>query len=182
MNRTKEKLQKEIILVDENNQIVGYSEKREAHEKGLLHRAFSIFVMNENEELMLQQRALHKYHSAGLWANTCCSHPLKGEETENTIHERLQFEMGFDCDLQPLFKFIYRAEFENDLTEHELDQVYLGSFEGSPNPNPEEVMDWKWMNMETLKSELEENPDDYVYWLKAAFDAFYDACLRPENP
>ena len=163
---------KEIILVNKNDEVIGYSEKLEAHEKGLLHRAFSIFVMNEKQELLLQRRAMHKYHSAGLWANTCCSHPLKGEQTEQTVHKRLQFELGFDCPLEPMFKFIYRAEFANGLTEHELDQVYLGNYAKSPNPNPEEVMDWKWMHIETLQTELKNNPDEYVYWLKAVFDKF----------
>ena len=163
----------ELILVDEENNIKGYGEKLEVHKKGLLHRAFSIFVVNENGELMLQKRAIEKYHSGGLWANTCCSHPLKEEEREDTIHKKLVQEMGFDCDLEPLFKFIYRAELDNNMIEYELDQVYIGFYEDDPKPNPEEVCEWKWMNIEMLKNDMQRSPEIYVYWLKAAFDEFY---------
>ncbi|GAG75943.1 unnamed protein product [marine sediment metagenome] len=162
-----------LILVDENNNITGYEKKLKVHQEGYLHRAFSIFVVNARGELMLQRRANHKYHSGGLWANTCCSHPLKGEETENTIHDRLMEEMGFDCDLEPIFKFIYRAELDNNLVEYELDQVYIGYYEPDPIPNPDEVGDWKWIDIEFLKKDLKESPSEYVYWLKAAFDEFY---------
>ncbi len=162
-----------LILVDEQNNITGYEKKLKVHQDGLLHRAFSIFVVNKEGQLMLQKRAIEKYHSGGLWANTCCSHPLKGENTETTIHERLVEEMGFDCDLQPLFKFTYRAELDNDLVEYELDQVYIGEYEMDPVPNPAEVGDWKWINIEFLKEDLENAPDEYVYWLKAAFPEFY---------
>ena len=162
-----------LILVDEQNNITGYEKKLKVHQDGLLHRAFSIFVVNKDGQLMLQKRAIEKYHSGGLWANTCCSHPLKGENTEATIHERLMHEMGFDCDLQTLFKFIYRAELDNDLVEYELDQVYIGYYELDPVPNPSEVGDWKWIDIEFLKEDLEKSPDQYVYWLKAAFSEFY---------
>lgn len=162
-----------LILVDEENNITGYEKKLKVHQDGLLHRAFSIFVVNKKGQTMLQKRAIEKYHSGGLWANTCCSHPLKGEETETTIHERLVEEMGFDCDLQALFKFTYRAELDNDLVEYELDQVYIGAYEMDPVPNPAEVCDWKWIDIEFLKEDLENSPDDYVYWLKAAFPEFY---------
>ncbi len=162
-----------LILVDEKDNIIGYGEKMQVHREGHLHRAFSIFVVNKKGELMIQRRAFEKYHSGGLWANTCCSHPLKGEEKGDTIHWRLIEEMGFDCPLTPLFSFIYRAEFENGLTEHELDQVYLGFYEGSPQPNPEEVCDWKWIDIEELKEDIRLSPDAYVYWIKAAFDEFY---------
>jgi isopentenyl-diphosphate Delta-isomerase len=162
-----------LILVDENNNITGYEEKLKVHQTGRLHRAFSLFVVNTKGQLMLQRRANDKYHSGGLWANTCCSHPLKGEDPEKTIHIKLKQEMGFDCELKPLFKFIYRVEFDNGLTEYELDQVYLGFHEESPNPNPEEVGDWKWMDIETLKEDIASSPEKYVYWLKAAFNEFY---------
>jgi isopentenyl-diphosphate delta-isomerase len=162
-----------LILVDEHNNITGYEKKLKVHQDGLLHRAFSIFVVNKEGELMLQKRAIEKYHSGGLWANTCCSHPLKGENTEDTIHERLVEEMGFDCDLQTLFKFTYRAELDNDLVEYELDQVYIGHYEMDPVPNHAEVCDWKWIDIEFLKEDLENSPDKYVYWLKAAFPEFY---------
>jgi len=162
-----------LILVDEHNNITGYEKKLKVHQDGLLHRAFSIFVVNQEGQLMLQKRAIEKYHSGGLWANTCCSHPLKGENTEYTIHERLVEEMGFDCGLHALFKFIYRAKLDNDLVEYELDQVYIGNYEMDPVPNPAEVCDWKWIDIEFLKEDLEKSPDKYVYWLKAAFAEFY---------
>jgi isopentenyl-diphosphate delta-isomerase len=162
-----------LILVDEQNNITGYEKKLKVHQDGLLHRAFSIFVMNKKGQLMLQKRAIEKYHSGGLWANTCCSHPLKGQNTETTIHERLVEEMGFDCDLQSLFKFTYRAELDNELVEYELDQVYIGHYEIDPVPNPAEVCDWKWIDIEFLKDDLTNSPDEYVYWLKAAFSEFY---------
>jgi isopentenyl-diphosphate delta-isomerase len=162
-----------LILVDEQNNITGYEKKLKVHQDGLLHRAFSIFVVNKKGELMLQKRAIEKYHSGGLWANTCCSHPLKGQNTETTIHERLVEEMGFDCDLQSLFKFTYRAELDNELVEYELDQVYIGHYEIDPVPNPAEVCDWKWIDIEFLKDDLTNSPDEYVYWLKAAFSEFY---------
>jgi isopentenyl-diphosphate delta-isomerase len=166
-------MEQELILVDEDNNIIGYGKKLEVHQKGFLHRAFSIFVVNNKGQLMLQKRAVEKYHSGGLWANTCCSHPLKGEEREDTIHKKLVQEMGFDCDLKPLFKFIYRAELDNDMIEYELDQVYIGSYEKNPIPNPEEVCEWKWMDIELLKKNLEQSPKIYAYWLKAAFAEFY---------
>jgi isopentenyl-diphosphate delta-isomerase len=162
-----------LILVDEKDNITGYGEKLKVHQEGHLHRAFSLFVVNKSGQLMLQRRALDKYHSGGLWANTCCSHPLKGEDREETIHRRLKDEMGFDCELKPLFNFIYRAEFENGLTEYELDQVYIGFYESEANPNPGEVCEWKWMDIEELKNDLKNTPDKYVYWLKAAFNEFY---------
>lgn len=167
------KMDQKLILVDEQNNITGYGEKMEVHQQGHLHRAFSIFVVNAEDQLMLQKRALEKYHSGGLWANTCCSHPLKGEDREDTIHKRLKNEMGFDCDLKPFFQFIYRAELDNDLIEYELDQVYIGYYDNSPVPNPDEVCDWKWMDIEKLKVDLEQSPESYVYWLKAAFNEFY---------
>ena len=162
-----------LILVDKDNNVKGYERKLKVHQEGHLHRAFSIFVVNNSGELMLQKRAAHKYHSGGLWANTCCSHPLKGEDPENTVHNRLMEEMGFDCVLEPIFEFIYRAELDNDLVEYELDQVYIGRYELEPKPNPLEVGDWKWVDIDFLKRDLIKSPNEYVYWLKAAFDQFY---------
>lgn len=166
-------MEQQLILVDERDQVVGYGEKMEVHKKAQLHQAFSIFVMNKNNELLLQMRALSKYHSGALWANTCCSHPVKDEEQSVTVHRRLKEEMGFSCELKPLFSFIYKAQLDKGLTEHEFDHVYTGNYEGSPDPNPEEVGDWKWMNIENLKHDLEKNPQDYVYWIKPAFEKFY---------
>ena len=124
---------------------------------------------------MLQRRALSKYHSGGLWANTCCSHPLRGEILEEAIHSRLLHEMGFDCELYKLFHFIYHVELDNGLIEYELDNVYLGFYEGMPKLHPDEVAEWKWMNIDELKHDLAKNPDSYVYWLKEAFEQFQQA-------
>ena len=166
-------MNQQLILVNENDEEIGFGEKLPVHQNAQLHRAFSIFVLNERDQLLLQRRAYHKYHSGGLWANTCCSHPIRGEKQEDTIHRRLQEEMGFDCELQHMFHFIYRAELDNDLTEYEYDHVYLGRFDGTPIPNPEEVVAWKWMNLHHIRSDIQENPDAYTYWIRQAFDQFY---------
>ena len=166
-----------VILVDENDQEIGKMEKQEAHEKGLLHRAFSVFVFNENKELLLQQRALTKYHSAGLWTNTCCSHPRIGETIEQAAHRRLMEEMGFDCDLSTKTSFIYKAAFENGLTEHEFDHVLVGSFNGEININPTEVKNFKWINLEELQIDLLQNNQNYTAWFKIIFDNFQKSLL-----
>ncbi len=166
-----------VILVDENDQEIGTMEKQEAHEKGLLHRAFSVFVFNENKELLLQQRALTKYHSAGLWTNTCCSHPRIGETIEQAAHRRLMEEMGFDCELSTKTSFIYKAAFENGLTEHEFDHVLVGSFNGEINFNPTEVKKFKWINLEELQIDLLQNNQNYTAWFKIIFDNFKKSLL-----
>ena len=166
-----------VILVDENDQEIGIMEKQEAHEKGLLHRAFSVFVFNENKELLLQQRALTKYHSAGLWTNTCCSHPRIGETIEQAAHRRLMEEMGFDCELSTKTSFIYKAAFENGLTEHEFDHVLVGSFNGEINFNPTEVKNFKWINLEELQIDLLQNNQNYTAWFKIIFDNFKKSLL-----
>jgi len=161
-----------VILVDENDQEIGSMEKQEAHEKGLLHRAFSVFVFNENKELLLQQRALTKYHSAGLWTNTCCSHPRIGETIEQAAHRRLTEEMGFDCELITKTSFIYKTAFENGLTEHEFDHVLVGNFNGEISFNPTEVKNFKWINLEELQIDLLQNNQNYTAWFKIIFDNF----------
>ena len=158
----------EIILVDREGRQTGTGEKMEVHRKGELHRAFSIFVFNSKGELLLQRRAGNKYHSGGLWANTCCSHPRAGEKLEDAVHRRLKEEMGFDCSLKELFSFIYRVDFGNGLTENEFDHVFFGRFDGKPDPDPEEVGDWKWIYLEELKNDGKESPGEYTYWLRAA--------------
>lgn len=145
------------------------------HRQGLLHRAFSIFVLNDRGELLLQQRAWHKYHSGGLWTNTCCSHPRPQEPTLSAGHRRLQEEMGFDCALQPLFNFIYRAELDHDLIEHEYDHVLIGFYNDSPTPNPDEVCAWRWVDMGELSIDLGKNPHHYTYWLNSCFGQFQQA-------
>lgn len=155
-----------VVLVDSEDNPIGTMEKMEAHEKGLLHRAFSVFVFNSNQELMLQRRALTKYHSGGLWTNTCCSHPREGETTMDAAHRRLVEEMGFDCELSKAFHFIYKAELDNDLTEHELDHVFIGTFEGEVNLNPEEVHEYKYIAIDALLADVSANPANYTEWFK----------------
>ena len=166
--------EEKVILVNSNDEPIGLMPKMEAHEKALLHRAFSVFVINSNNELMLQQRALQKYHSPGLWSNTCCSHQRDGEENIEAGLRRLQEEMGFETPLEYLFNFIYKAPFDNGLTEHELDHVMLGRYEGDPSINPEEVASWKWMDIDLIHSDLINNPADYTVWFAIIFDRFYN--------
>ena len=161
-----------VILVDENDNETGTEEKLAAHKAGRLHRAFSIFVFNSRGEMLLQRRALDKYHTAGLWSNTCCSHPRPGEPIEEAVHRKLIQEMGFDCTLSRKFSFIYKVKFVDGLWEHEFDHVFVGIFNGKPVPNREEVMQWKWVKVADLKKDMEKNPDNYTPWLKIAIDMF----------
>ncbi|RUA12024.1 MAG: isopentenyl-diphosphate delta-isomerase [Flavobacteriia bacterium] len=148
--------------------------KMEAHEKALLHRAFSVFVFNEQEELLLQQRAKEKYHSPELWTNTCCSHQRAGESNTEAGKRRLKEEMGFDCELEEVFSFIYKAPFDNGLTEHELDHVMIGYYNENPEINPEEVSNFKWMKLEEVKTDMEKHPEKYTEWFKIIFKESYD--------
>ena len=159
-------MQEQVILVDPMDREIGTEEKLKAHREAKLHRAFSIFIFNAVGELLLQKRAETKYHSGGLWTNTCCSHPRPDEKLHCAARRRLNEEMGFDCELTELFSFIYYAELENNLSEHELDHVFVGCYDGQPSPNPDEVDDWKWMEIEKLKWDVEENPEHYTYWFK----------------
>jgi isopentenyl-diphosphate Delta-isomerase len=155
-----------VILVTADDKPIGTMEKIEAHKKGILHRAFSVLLFNSKGELLLQQRAKHKYHSAGLWTNTCCSHPLPGEEVENAARRRLMEEMGIDTRPTFAYKFIYRAQLENDLLEHELDHVFFGTFDGEPQINPNEVAAWKYVDIASLKADVQLHPENYTYWFK----------------
>lgn len=155
-----------VVLVDANNNEIGIMEKQEAHEKALLHRAFSVFVFNSVGELMLQQRALDKYHSSGLWTNTCCSHPRAGETTLDAAHRRLSEEMGFDCELTERFSFVYQTPFDNGLSEHELDFVYTGTFDETPLINPSEVTSYRWITLENLIREVHEHPERFTSWFQ----------------
>lgn len=159
-----------VVLVDENDNEIGIEEKMKAHEDAKLHRAFSIFIFNSDDEMLLQQRACDKYHSGCLWTNATCSHPRPGEKVEQAAHRRLQEEMGFDTELKKAFQFIYKAEFDHGLTEHELDHVFIGKFDGSINLNPDEADDFKWIDLETLKSDIKVNSENYTVWFKIAFD------------
>lgn len=165
--------EEKVILVNEKDEQIGLMEKIEAHEKALLHRAFSVFVFNDNKELMIQQRAFSKYHSPGLWTNTCCSHQREGETNVEAGRRRLMEEMGFTTDLQDTISFIYKAPFDNGLTEHEYDHILVGSFNAEPDPNPDEVAAWKWVSLEDLKKDMKLNPHIYTEWFKIIFDKYY---------
>ncbi|MBF8151094.1 isopentenyl-diphosphate Delta-isomerase [Winogradskyella sp. F6397] len=166
--------EEQVILVDENDNKIGLMPKMEAHEKALLHRAFSVFVFNDKNELMLQQRALHKYHTPGLWTNTCCSHQRDGESNLEAGKRRLQEEMGFVTDLEEKTSFVYKAPFDNGLTEHEYDHIMVGYYNAAPNINPDEVASWKWMSLEAVKTDIAENPQIYTAWFKIIFEKFYE--------
>ncbi|MBU3823038.1 isopentenyl-diphosphate Delta-isomerase [Flavobacteriaceae bacterium XHP0103] len=165
--------EEQVILVNEKDEQIGLMPKMEAHEKALLHRAFSVFVFNENNELMIQQRAAHKYHSPLLWTNTCCSHQREGESNIEAGKRRLQEEMGFTTDLQESISFIYKAPFDNGLTEHEFDHILIGYYNEEPDINPEEVASWKWMSLEAVKADISELPNLYTEWFKIIFEKFY---------
>ena len=162
-----------VILVNENDEQIGTMEKIEAHEKALLHRAFSVFVFNENNELLLQQRALEKYHSPGLWTNTCCSHQRVGETNIEAGMRRLEEELGFTTNLKDSISFIYKAPFDNGLTEHEFDHILIGNYNEDPKPNPEEVAEFKWMKLEDVQKDMAKNPEIYTEWFKIIFDKYY---------
>ena len=165
-------MEEQVILVDEKDNPIGLMGKMEAHEKAILHRAFSVFIFNEKGELLLQQRAASKYHSPLLWTNTCCSHQRDGETNIGAGRRRLQEEMGFDTEVKELFSFIYKAPFDNGLTEHELDHVLLGAYQGEPQINPDEVAEWKWMPMEDLKRDLFDHPEHYTVWFRIIFEKY----------
>lgn len=170
--------EEQVILVNTNNEQIGTMPKMEAHEKALLHRAFSVFITNDSGEIMLQQRAASKYHSPLLWTNTCCSHQRVGESNIKAGKRRLQEEMGFQAELKELFSFIYKAPFDNGLTEHEYDHVMLGTFNDEPNINPNEVEAWKWMSPEHVKEDIANNPSDYTVWFKIIFEKFYQHLFK----
>ena len=168
----------QVILVNKFDEEIGLEEKLKAHQEGKLHRAFSIFVLNSKGELLLQQRAGTKYHSRLLWANTCCSHPRPGEHLEYAVHRRLKEEMGFDCALKEAFSFIYEAELDRDLIEHEYDHVFVGIFDGVPKENKEEVNAWKWMTIDDLILDMNKSPSSYVYWLKTSIERVHSYILK----
>ena len=162
-----------VVLVDSNDNQIGLMPKMEAHKKGVLHRAFSVFVFNDKNELLLQQRAVDKYHSPLLWTNTCCSHQRNNETSLKAGIRRLEEEMGFVCDLKEVFTFIYKAPFDNGLTEHELDHVLIGRFNATPKINKEEVASFKWMTLEDVKFDIENQPDKYTVWFQIIFEESY---------
>ena len=159
----------EVILVNELDEPLGSMDKMEAHRKGVLHRAFSVFIFNKRGEMLLQQRALNKYHSGGLWTNACCSHPGPGETTCSAAVRRLQEEMGFTAPLEEIFTFTYKAAFENGLTEYEFDHVFVSIYEGLIVPDPDEVSDFCYKNLEAIQTSLTSHPDKYTAWFHIAF-------------
>jgi isopentenyl-diphosphate delta-isomerase len=158
-----------VILVDEDDAPIGESEKMEAHQLGLMHRAFSVFIFNKAGEMLLQQRALVKYHSGGLWTNACCSHPRPGETTEHAAQRRLFEELGFTTEVQKVFEFTYHARFDNGLIENEYDHVYTSVYEGPINPVPSEVMNIAWRSLQWIAEDLAMNPRSYTAWFHIAF-------------
>ena len=159
----------EVILVNEHDEAVGTMEKMAAHEQGILHRAFSIFIFDKEGKMLLQQRSLKKYHSPGLWSNTCCSHPAPGETTLHAAERRLYEEMGFKTRLEKKFDFVYRAEFSNGLTEHEFDHVYTGIYEGVISFDPEEVEAYTYKFLPEIRHLLKTQPESFTEWFKIAF-------------
>lgn len=178
--------EEEVVLVNENDEAIGVEEKITAHLTGALHRAFSVFVFNSSRELLLQRRTSTKYHSRGLWSNTCCGHPRPGETIEQAARRRLGEEMGFASLLTRLFDFVYRAELEDGLIEHEYDHVLIGHFDGVPRPNCNEVAEWRWIDLATLRMDIAEHPQDYTYWFRKSLDEYHAvfepiACLPAMN-
>ncbi|MEY3398352.1 MAG: hypothetical protein RL220_946 [Bacteroidota bacterium] len=166
--------QNQVVLVNDSDEELGVMDKLAAHEEGVLHRAFSVFVFNRRGELLIHQRALDKYHSGGLWTNTCCSHPGPGERVKNAAQRRLLEEMGFTTPLVKAFDFVYRAEFGNGLIEHEFDHVFIGHADVDPNPVPEEVADWKYVSRRNLKLWMEQSPEDFTAWFRLSVDYVYE--------
>ena len=167
-------MEEQVILVDQQDNPRGLMPKMEAHEKAELHRAFSVFIFNDKNELMLQQRAKHKYHSPLLWTNTCCSHQRDGESNVQAGKRRLFEEMGFVTDIKEVFSFIYKAPFDNGLTEHELDHVMVGYYNEDPIINRDEVEAFKWMTLDDVKTDIENRPELYTAWFKIIFEKSFD--------
>ena len=163
-----------VILVNKSDKKIGLMPKIEAHEKGFLHRAFSVFIFNNKRQLLLQKRNSNKYHSPGLWTNTCCSHQRDGESNINAGIRRLQDEMGFKTDLKEIGSFIYKVKFDNGLIEHELDYILVGEYENDVEPNPQEVDDWKWIGLEEINNDIKTNPEEYTEWFKIIMDNHYN--------
>ena len=159
-----------IIAVDKFDKEIGSIEKMEAHYKGILHRAFSILVFNSNNQLLLQKRSIKKYHSPGLWTNTCCSHPRYGENLQDAIYRRLKEEMGFTCELKEVFSFVYKVELEDNLFENEYDHVFFGIYDGEIVINKDEVDDFKWVDINEVKADIVNKPELYTYWFKCLFN------------
>ncbi|MFV0529942.1 MAG: isopentenyl-diphosphate Delta-isomerase [Flavobacteriales bacterium] len=165
-------MQEYVVLVNEKDEPLGLMEKQEAHINGVLHRAFSVFIFNKKNEMLLQQRAANKYHSPLLWTNTCCSHPRENETYLEGAKRRLKEEMGIFCELEEAFNFIYKAPVGQGLIEHELDRVFIGYYNDTPLPNPQEVARFKWLTIEEVQQEIQRHPKNYTEWFKIIFDEY----------
>jgi isopentenyl-diphosphate Delta-isomerase len=163
-----------VVLVDTADNEVGTAPKLQAHRTGDLHRAISVFVFDAVGRMLLQRRAEGKYHSGGLWSNTCCSHPRPGEPVAAAARRRLREEMGMDCELEPAFTFVYRADLDGGLTEHELDHVFVGTTDDSPEPDPDEVSGWRWAEPAEIAREMESDPERFTAWFPIAFRALLE--------
>jgi isopentenyl-diphosphate delta-isomerase len=162
-------MEQQVILVNTEDKQVGTAGKMEVHQKGLLHRAFSVFIFNSKGEMLLQQRAIDKYHSGGLWTNACCSHPGPSEDTATAAIRRLREEMGFETAVEKVFDFVYKAEFENGLIEHEFDHVFVGEYDGAIGFSTEEVMDYAYRSMQDIHASIEKGPAQFTAWFRLAF-------------
>lgn len=169
-----------VVLVNEQDEEVGLKEKVQAHVEGVLHRAFSVFVFNTEGALLLQQRHPDKYHSGGLWSNTCCSHPRPGEPVEAAVRRRLNEEMGITCDVQRAFGFVYKSALDRGLYEHEYDHVFIGRYDDDPSPNPQEVAHWRWAAPEALRQDVAAHPERYTYWFRLVLDRVLGGLVMPK--
>ena len=170
-------MHEQVILVNKKDKQIGLMDKLEAHEKGILHRAISVFIFNSDNQLLIQRRSLGKYHTPGIWSNTACSHPRSNESTILCANRRLFEEMGVTSIIRPVFSFIYKEELSNNLVEHELDHVFIGFSNKNPDPNPEEVCDWKYVDETSLKKSFNDTPELFSPWLKLCYKTvFYKSC------
>ena len=175
-------IRNKVVLVDTSDKAYAEMDKNEAHIRGELHRAFSVFLFNSNGEMLIHQRAADKYHGAGLWTNACCSHPQWGEDIKQSALSRLTYEMGIECDIQEVFSFIYHAHVENGLIEHEFDHVFIGFTDDLPNFNPSEVADYQWIRILDLQHDIQHHPYKYTYWFQRALPDVIDILPKVSRP
>ena len=174
-------MKEQVILVNKTDEPIGLMDKLEAHEKGVLHRAVSVFIFNSDNELLIQRRSLEKYHTPGIWSNTACSHPRKNESAISCANRRLFEEMGIETMITPVFHFIYKAEFQNNLIEHELDHVFIGFSNKKPNPNLKEVCSWKYVDETSLKKLLNDSPESFSPWFKICYERVFQKAFEQRN-
>jgi len=174
-------MHKQVVLVNKRDEAIGLMDKLEAHKKGALHRAVSVFIFNSDNQLLIQRRSLGKYHTPGIWSNTACSHPRNNESTMLCANRRLFEEMGVITKLKPIFSFLYKAELSSDLIEHELDHVFIGFTNKKPNPNPEEVCDWKYIDETSLKKLFHDIPDAFSPWFKMCYARAFESAYTQNS-